>query len=295
MTTGIRVKLVPVKKYTGMLIIYLNQLDLIPDMIQAVNPTKPDSFEAFDKYTMKLAIQFMFKFVQILGIKNSVKMGLHFLPSLMKFALGGIPEFTLLVEYAGDTQHEVDTKVQALQQELSKFNVQIEIAKNKQEASDYWVIRRESFNLLRKNVKDKHTAPFIDDFIVPPDCLVDFFPKLKAILEKYQLLYTIAGHMGNGNFHIIPLMDLGIASERAKILDCANDVYDLVKEYHGSFSAEHNDGLIRGPFLAKQYSPEMVKIFKEIKHIFDPEDIFNPHKKIDANFEFLKSHIRTGF
>ena len=148
---------------------------------------------------------------------------------------------------------------------------------------------------LRKNVKDKHTAPFIDDFIVPPDCLLEFFPKLIKIVEKYDLLYTIAGHMGDGNFHIIPLMDLSIPSEKAKLKPCAEEVYDLVLSYKGSISAEHNDGLIRGPFLEKMYGKKMFEIFKEVKRIFDPEDIFNPHKKIDASFDYSLSHVRDHF
>src|SRR5689334_22523535 len=70
------------------------------------------------------------------------------------------------------------------------------------------IMRRESFNLLRKKVKDKHTAPFIDDLVVPPPYLPEFLPKLRKIINKYKLLATVAGHMGDGNFHVIPLMKL---------------------------------------------------------------------------------------
>ena len=75
-------------------------------------------------------------------------------------------------------------------------------------------MRRYSFQLLRSKVKDKHTAPFIDDFVVPPEHLTEFLPKLRAIIKKYKLFATIAGHMGDGNFHVIPLMKLEDPEER---------------------------------------------------------------------------------
>ena len=67
--------------------------------------------------------------------------------------------------------------------------------------------KKESFALLRKHILGLHTAPFIDDIIVCPEFLPKFIPELNQILKQYNLTYTIAGHAGDGNFHIIPLMD----------------------------------------------------------------------------------------
>ena len=101
--------------------------------------------------------------------------------------------------------------------------------------------------------------------------------------------------MGDGNFHIIPLMDIEKASERNKILPAMKEVNELVLKYHGSLSGEHNDGLVRGPFLEKMYGKEFYNLLKDVKKIFDPQNIFNPHKKTDANWEYSKSHIRENF
>ena len=100
----------------------------------------------------------------------------------------------------------------------------------------FWMMRRESFNLLRSKVKDKHTAPFIDDFVVPPARLAEFLPQLQEILKKYDLLATIAGHLGDGNFHIIPLMRMEDAAERDKLEPAMNEVNTLVIKYGGSVS-----------------------------------------------------------
>jgi FAD/FMN-containing dehydrogenase len=159
----------------------------------------------------------------------------------------------------------------------------------------FWLMRRESFNLLRSKVKDKHTAPFIDDFVVPPARLTEFLPKLRVIIKKYNLLATIAGHMGDGNFHVIPLMKIEDPKERAKLEPAMKEVNDLVISYGGSVSGEHNDGMIRGPWLKEMYSPNVLGYMKEIKQLYDPQNIFNPHKKTDADWDFSFSNIRKNF
>ena len=294
-TTDINLKLVKTKPHSGLLVIYLNDIAKLPELVNTVVATRPENFEAFDDHTLRLALRFIPKFIQILGLWETVMMGLQFLPQLAGFMLRGLPKFTLLAQYSGDTPAEVKEQVRKLDEQLQPFEVQTIRAENPTRANRYWVIRRESFNLLRKNVRDKHAAPFIDDLIVPPSTLPEFFPRLTKILDEYELLYTIAGHMGDGNFHIIPLMDLSIESERAKIPLAEEAVMKLVLEFGGSVSAEHNEGLVRGPYIRQMYGDEVFEIFKQIKQIFDPQNIFNPHKKTDANLDFSLKHIRTHF
>ncbi|MBI2022032.1 FAD-binding oxidoreductase [Candidatus Daviesbacteria bacterium] len=295
LNTQITLKLSPRQNHYGLLVIYLNNLDLLPQLVNDVLQTKPESFEAFDDHTLKLALRFMPQFIQILGLKKTIEMGFQFLPSLFEFVFKGLPKFTLLIEFDGTTKEEVDQKIENLKSKIAHYQIEILLAKTERQAENYWAIRRESFNLLRKNVKNKHTAPFIDDFIVPPEHLIEFFPKLKVILEKHQLDYTIAGHMGDGNFHIIPLMDLSQPADREKIPVVEEEVNELVLAFKGSLSAEHNEGLVRGHYIKKMYGEKMFEIFKQIKRIFDPDNIFNPHKKTDANLEYSMQHIRLRF
>ena len=97
--------------------------------------------------------------------------------------------------------------------------------------------------------------------------------------------------MGDGNIHVIPLMNLRDESERVKIHPAETEVYDLVLKYKGSISAEHNDGLIRGPYIIKMFGEEVFNIFKDIKKVFDPNNIFNPHKKTDSDWNYSAEHI----
>ena len=74
--------------------------------------------------------------------------------------------------------------------------------------------------------------------------------------------------------------------------ELADKVYDLVLKYKGSITAEHNDGLIRSPYLEKMYGPEITGLFAEIKQIFDPQNIFNPGKKVGSSLKYAMDHIK---
>ena len=170
--------------------------------------------------------------------------------------------------------------------------VRARITKSAPDTEKYWEIRHESFNLLRKHVKGKRTAPFIDDVIVRPEFLPEFLPGLEKILSKYpELEHTIAGHPGEGNFHIIPLVGLGDERLNKDIIKASDEVYDLTLKYGGSITAEHNDGIIRTPYLEKMYGAKIYGIFGEIKKIFDPLNIFNPGKKIGGTKEDIKKYL----
>lgn len=294
LVTKIKFRLVPVKPSSGMLVLFLPDLSRLVEVIHAILPTQPTSLETFDDHTLKFAIRYFFYFRKTLGWARFLSLALHFAPDI-RFLLGGIPKLTILVEYEGDTAAAVKEKVEALKSKLVPLGLPMEEAETKSKAMKFWTVRRESFNLLRHNVKGGHTAPFIDDFVVPPDRLPEFFPKLVPILDDYKLLYTIAGHVGDGNFHIIPLMKLQNEEDRQKIEPVMRKVNDLVIQYGGSISGEHNDGLIRGSFLNQMYSEEMIELFRQIKKLFDPADIFNPHKKVEARWDYSSAHVRQSF
>jgi FAD/FMN-containing dehydrogenase len=90
-------------------------------------------------------------------------------------------------------------------------------------------------------------------------------------------------------------MNIELASERDKILPVMKEVNELVLSYGGSLSGEHNDGLVRGPWLERMYGTEVLNIFKQAKQIMDPDNIFNPHKKTDATWDYSMSHLREHF
>lgn len=294
--TQATITLVPVKRYSEMMIIFLNDMRFLSRVIHKVLPLKPESFEVYDDHTLRLAIRYFSEFAKKLGTKNIIALFWQFMPEFFMLATGGVPKLVLQVEFAGEERTEISKKISILQESLKRFNLKTRIAPNKKKEQKYWLIRRESFNLLRQKIKNKHTAPFIDDFIVKPEHLNEFLPKLHVILNKYpHLVYTIAGHMGDGNFHIIPLMNIEDPKEKQIIPKLSEEIYRLVLKYKGSITAEHNDGLIRTPYLRQMYGDKVCDLFERTKKILDPHNIFNPRKKVGGNLAFALNHIRTGW
>ncbi len=270
-----------------MTVLFVNDLAELGTLVPHVLRFGPDSFESYDDNTFRLAAKYFPEFA--LQMKsNLIGLGLAFLPEVWMMLTGGVPKLVLLAEFRADTQDEATAKANALAQEIALSNphIGIRVAPTEEAARKYWVIRRESFSLLRKKIRGKRTAPFIDDFVVQPKHLPKFLPQLQAILNEYKtkLFYTIAGHVGDGNFHIIPLINPKDPDMPALIQEISKRVYDLVSKYKGSISGEHNDGLVRTPFVKQMFGPEMYALFEQLEHIFDPLDIFNPGKKVGTTF-----------
>ncbi len=207
---------------------------------------------------------------------------------------GGVPKIILMAEFAGDTEADVDAQAKAAYDDMKSFNLPMQRTHSEWGSKKYWTFRRESFNLLRSRLAGMRTAPTIDDIVVHPKDLPEFLPKLDAIFsqEKYKnLVYTVAGHMGDANFHIIPLIDIhaeGIVDTLHLLMD---EVFTLVFEYKGSMSGEHNDGLLRSSYLTKMFEPEIISLFEKTKNIFDPLHVLNPGKKVFADKDFAWNHI----
>ncbi len=292
--TDIHLGLVPTRPYTGLLVCFMKDIAPLGEVINKVVAQKPATFESFDDVTLWLSIRFMPSFLKMLGVVGFIKLLISLIPDGFML-LRGIPKLILMIEFNGQTQEEVDQKINDMHHILKPYGMAMERDDTAQKSEKFWLMRRYSFQLLRSKVKDKHTATFIDDFVVNPPHLVEFWPKLRAIIRKYKLGATIAGHMGDGNFHVIPLMKFEDKSERDKILPAMKEVNELVLSYGGSLSGEHNDGLIRGPWLEQMYGPEVLALFRDAKHIMDPQNIFNPHKKATADWDYSFSHIREHY
>ena len=296
LTTRVKFRLEPAPKHSGTLVIFLRKTKDLGKIINKVMTHNPATFEGFDNYTLMLSFKLFFSFHKLIGWKDTIKLALQLIPdALMLFR--GIPKMVLLVEFNGATAEEVSQKVHNMRLDLKEYKHQALFEEDDNEAKQrkFWIMRRSSFQLLRSKVKDKHTAPYIDDLVVNPEYLPEFLPKLRKIIKKYGLLATIAGHMGDGNFHVIPLMRLEEEQERKKLQPSMKEVNELVLKYKGSLSGEHNDGLVRGPWLKEMYGEDMLKLFRETKDIFDSAGIFNPHKKANATWEYSFKHIRDHF
>jgi len=280
--------------HSQMMIVFLDSLDRLGEIVKVVLSHTPTTFESYDDKTLKLALRFFGAFLKRLGWKNVFTIFKNSIPEALSIIRHGLPQLVLQITFDGKDPALLKKKAEGLAKALKEFSPRyLEIIKTGDEMKEYWLIRRESFNLLRHKVKHMKTAPFIDDIVVPPSVLTEFLPKLYAILNEYSayMIHNIAGHIGNGNFHIIPLMDLSKKEVRDVIPEIAKRVYPLVVSFGGSITGEHNDGIIRTPFLKEQFGNDMYELFKKTKTTFDPKGIFNPGKKVGGTLEYAMGHI----
>ena len=296
--TKAKLGLVKPKAHRAMLVIFLKEKDmpLLPEVVSRVLPQNPESFESYDDHTFTLAVKFLPQMLAQMGLVKAARLGIDFIPEALMVAEGGVPKMILMAEFAEDSIEEADAKAASAQAALADLKLKTKIEKNEKESEKYWIVRRESFNLLRKNLHGLYASPFIDDFVVPPATYPEFLPQLDALLAQYKdnFIYTIAGHIGNGNFHIIPLMDLSKPASKQTVLELAPKLYELVIKYGGTTTGEHNDGIIRTPYLPLLFGAEMVALFEETKKIFDPLNIFNPGKKVGGTFADIAKDMITS-
>jgi FAD/FMN-containing dehydrogenase len=293
--TEITFRLVEPKKHSALLVIFLYDLAPLATLTNTLLKHKPESLESYDDNTLKFAMVHIPDFIKLLK-GNIITLGFQFIPEFFMFLKGGfkLPKLVVLAEFTGDSEKEIYQKARTAYHDIAPLAVQARIARSDREELKYMTIRRESFNLLRHHIQGKRTAPFIDDIIVQPKHLPSFLVELNTVLKQYpELVYTVAGHVGNGNFHIIPLMDLENSKNVEIIPKLQKQVHELVFRYEGSMSAEHNDGLIRSPFVVDMFGEKVYDLFVQTKKTFDPEGIFNPGKKVESSLDYALSHIAT--
>lgn len=159
--------------------------------------------------------------------------------------------------------------------------------KNDSEINRWWRYRDSSLYYSLKSIKkDKRIPHVIEDAAVPLEKLSEIFKILKNINKKFKTKTIVYGHAGNGNIHVRLISD---RRQLDKIKKIAIEYFDEIIKLGGTITAEHGDGLARSEFIKKQYGKKNYKIFKEIKHYFDPESILNPGKIISTKSTIVKN------
>ncbi len=289
-----RIRLVEEKPFQKIITVFLPSWNSLPKLVNDLLMHKPESLEVFDDTTLKLGLRFFPQIAKRIG-QPLLKFLVSFIPEfIIGIRMLGLPKLIMLIELSANTQEELDRKIHATEASLKDNKAIFRTIPTVEEAEKYFVVRRESFNLLREKVKGKNTAPFIEDFCVLPEKLPQFLPELLAILKKNKIAVNVAGHAGNGNLHIIPLMNLRDPKERSKIVVVAKQVYELIISYGGTITAEHNDGIMRTPFVKDMFGERTYLLFKEVKNIFDAHNIFNPGKKVDGTVEDIEKWMKKG-
>ncbi|MDR1140717.1 MAG: FAD-binding protein [Planctomycetaceae bacterium] len=134
--------------------------------------------------------------------------------------------------------------------------------------------------------------PIFDDLAVPIPALRDFLMELLNILKRYEITASISGHVGQGHLRVHPIIDFSKPEPFSSLEHLTEEVYLLVLEHGGTVSSENGTGLLKSQFIPTQF-PSLIPIFRNIKHLFDPDNLFNPGKIIPDTSRWT-NYLRHG-
>jgi len=289
--TDVKIATVPKAAHSGLLLVYLSSHSKLGDVISTIMRHNPATFEGFDDITFSLGLRQFKTLRRQLGTKEYIRQQAHLSKSVARFK-GHLPNTIMMVGFEGDTPQAVYNAIEATARDLGRFRLRMDIEDNEAASAPFRNIRRASLALLRHNLHSSHASPFIDDMTIQPRFIPEFLKDLRKVIRKHKLPATIQGHFGDGTFHVVPLVDGTSPKYRTKLEPIMRELIPIVLKYGGTMAGEHNDGMVRGPWLPAVFGQHMYNIFRDVKEIFDPNYIFNPYKKTDASWEYSMSHLR---
>ncbi len=240
--------------------------------------------------------------VELLGLKpaaiehvdrpvfEQTKGQLHFQAARDLLELDARPcESFLIVEFFED----VAARLSALQ--TRRLGLRSKCLTNPAEMNLVWMMRKAGLSLLTGCVGAAKPVAFIEDAAIPPRHLPEYVASLRAIMEPLGLRASFYGHAAAGLLHVRPVLDLHNADDLRKMRQVAEETSALVRQFKGSFSAEHGVGMARTEFMPEQLGDELLELMGEIKRVFDPKNVFNPGKIFGDGRSRVDQNLRINF
>ncbi len=274
--TEITLRTVPFNPRTTLMLACFDTLEKAGKAVEKLMPLKPSALEVVDIHLLEFLKEH--KPAQIKGI----------IPEKL-------PKVVLFIEFDDTSQIKQTYKLRRSQLLMRKLASKVIIATDPKEQAKLWDIRHSAAAVIWQVEGGKKALPVIEDGVVPVKKLPEFLEEVYRILGKYKLDFAVWGHAGDANLHLQPYMDLSKITDRDKIFLLADEFYSLVIRMGGSTCGEHNDGLMRAPYLKKLYGEDVYELFREVKQIFDPLGILNPGKKLDVTVADIKPLLRHEY
>lgn len=202
-------------------------------------------------------------------------------------------EAMLLVEVQAEAGPELRSRVSALEQKFrqSRQAAWTRSTCNTDERNFFWRMARRGVPMQFAMKGSRQAIPFVEDIAVAPENLPELFRELPAILNKCEVTATVFAHVGQGVVHLRPQLDISDTTDIARLESLAAMLFELVLKLNGTITGSHGDGLIRTPWLRRQYG-RLYDVFAEVKAVFDPGNILNPGKIVsDGTFQWTR-HLR---
>ncbi|HYB08293.1 MAG TPA: FAD-linked oxidase C-terminal domain-containing protein [Alphaproteobacteria bacterium] len=226
-----------------------------------------------------------------------------FRPTIERFVRGE-PDALLLVEFAGEELDPQIARLRGLVELMGDLGFPGGVVEAIDPAfqRDVWEVRKSGLNIMMSMKGDGKPVSFIEDCAVSLDDLADYTARLTEIFTKHGTTGTWYAHASVGCLHVRPILNMKDAEGARKMRAIAEEAFEIVREYKGSHSGEHGDGLVRSEFHKPMFGSRMVAAFEAVKDILDPKGVFNPGKIVRAPkmddrtlFRFKPDYVTPAF
>ena len=202
-----------------------------------------------------------------------------FRPTVDRF-VRGVPDAVLLVEFAGDDAAVQNRKLDQLIELLGDLGFPNSVVEAREAGfqSAIWEVRKQGLNIMMSMKGEGKPVSFIEDCAVPLEDLAEYTDRLTKVFHKHGTEGTWYAHASVGTLHVRPILNLKDPEGAKKMRAIAEEAFAMVREYKGSHSGEHGDGLVRSEFHEPMFGRAIVAAFENVKDSFDPAGMFNPGK-----------------
>ncbi|MCY3565066.1 MAG: FAD-binding protein [Gammaproteobacteria bacterium] len=211
-----------------------------------------------------------------------------FAPTVARFVKGE-PDALLLVEFAGDDHGEQLASLRQLVELVESLSENQRQPSSVVEAVDpsfqqaVWEVRASGLNIMMSMKGDAKPVSFIEDCAVALEDLAEYTARLSEVFARHGTTGTFYAHASVGCLHVRPVLDMKQAGGAKAMRSIAEEALEMVREYKGSHSGEHGDGISRSEFHEPMFGRRMVENFEQVKRWFDPDNVFNPGKIVNPH------------
>jgi len=199
------------------------------------------------------------------------------------FFVKGDPEAIIAIELRGETRNELQEMIQAAQTSLQDFDTCYALTVvNPPQTQAVWALRAAGLGVLSNFPGDAKPIAFVEDTAVSLNDLPDYISAFEELMSENGQQAVYYAHAGAGELHLRPVLNLKTDSGRKDFRKLGRESAELVKKFNGSLSGEHGDGIVRAEFIEKMVGTDVYRAFKKLKHIWDPLNVFNRGKIVDA-------------
>jgi FAD/FMN-containing dehydrogenase/Fe-S oxidoreductase len=275
LTIELKINLEPLPKSKAVVVVHFGELLEAISAVEPMLPFRPSAVEIIDRTVLRLSAENL-----------TTKHLCHFIEN--------DPAAILIVEFYGDSNESVMDRSHQMIETLKRQNLgyAYPVFPDGKAFDDVWALRRKGLGLMMGIKGEKKALSFIEDSAIPIPVLPEYIDQVLKICAKHNTEVSMYAHASVGVIHVQPLLDLRDQEDIENLKKITDETFDLVVKYGGSWSGEHGDGLVRSAYNERFFGKQLYQEFRNIKKLFDPGNLMNPGKIVDA--QTIEHNLRYG-